>query len=601
MTQFKKYVSLLLILVLTVSVFAACGKREDALVTEAATVTEAAPEEIPETTEAQAPAEPAGFYQVGDKVEDFTITTYDGREVSLYQVLEQKDMVLLNLWATWCGPCGSEFPAMQEAYEKYQDKVEIIAVSVHEPDTDEVLAEYAREKGMTFPVAGDNAGISARIDHTYIPTSLVIDRFGVICLMESSAMPDPAVFENLFEIYTAEDYTKSVFMPSMLSEKPGAEPSAPEKLGEALNAEGSILVFANSENLFNWPMTVEQKDGRSVVSASNVNSYFSVSSVETQVDVKAGDVLVVEFKLQSNANDNAMHLEVDGRRVKKTTLARDWNTYAYRFEEDGTHKVDVSFHVEMNADPETVGLWIDSIRVVSGDEAARALEANPQYPVAEATEIKLLNEDVKAARVYDATDPQRFDPIIICPDEKLQLLVKLDETVDPESVYVRDLVGNDESVLKHMTEEGYVVEVLNTAEANIGYAGVEADGSTLSELIFFNSTESLDAYIALVKETYGQELAWEYTESAPAGEVTYIVTYVDQNGDPVPGVVCQVCDASTCQVFTSDEKGICKFTLPAKEYEIHTLMVPEGYEGDTTTVTKAPAQGGALSFTLTKK
>jgi hypothetical protein len=76
---------------------------------------------------------------------------------------------------------------------------------------------------------------------------------------------------------------------------------------------------------------------------------------------------------------------------------------------------------------------------------------------------------------------------------------------------------------------------------------------------------------------------------------------VDQNGDPVPGVMCQVCDESTCQVFTSDAKGVCQFTLPAKAYEIHTLMVPAGYEGDTTTITEAPAQGGELTFTLTKK
>ena len=83
--------------------------------------------------------------------------------------------------------------------------------------------------------------------------------------------------------------------------------------------------------------------------------------------------------------------------------------------------------------------------------------------------------------------------------------------------------------------------------------------------------------------------------------MTYTVAYVDQNGDPVPGVVCQVCDESMCQVFTSDANGVCKITLPAKAYEIHTLKVPEGYEGDTTTVTEAPAGGGELSFTLTKK
>ena len=57
---------------------------------------------------------------------------------------------------------------------------------------------------------------------------------------------------------------------------------------------------------------------------------------------------------------------------------------------------------------------------------------------------------------------------------------------------------------------------------------------------------------------------------------------------------------SMCQVFTSDANGVCQFTLPAKAYEIHTLKIPAGYAGDTATITQAPANGGELSFTLTK-
>ena len=111
---------------------------------------------------------------------------------------------------------------------------------------------------------------------------------------------------------------------------------------------------------------------------------------------------------------------------------------------------------------------------------------------------------------------------------------------------------------------------------------------------------------ALIQTALGQSYKWEYCDESVeiqevSGDVTYTVTYVDQNGDPVPGVMCQVCDESTCQVFTSDANGVCRFTLPAKAYEIHTLMVPAGYEGDTTTITNAPAQGGELTFTLTKK
>lgn len=59
--------------------------------------------------------------------------------------------------------------------------------------------------------------------------------------------------------------------------------------------------------------------------------------------------------------------------------------------------------------------------------------------------------------------------------------------------------------------------------------------------------------------------------------------------------------SNSCQVFVSNADGVCEFTLTAGAYEIHTLMVPAGYEGDTETITEAPTNGGELRFTLTKK
>ena len=73
-------------------------------------------------------AQPA-VYQPGDKIDDFTMTTYDGTSVTLSEVLKEKEMVLINIWATWCGPCRNEFPFLEEAYQQYKDKVEVLALS----------------------------------------------------------------------------------------------------------------------------------------------------------------------------------------------------------------------------------------------------------------------------------------------------------------------------------------------------------------------------------------------------------------------------------------------------------------------------------------
>lgn len=613
MNPCKKYLSILLALAMVMSVFSACGKQEIAAATDAAP-TEAqteAPAETQAVDETLAPAESAAsvsYYQVGDKIEDFTINTYDGREVSLYKVLEEKNMVLLNFWATWCGPCGMEFPAMQEAYAQYQDKMEIIAMSIEETDSDEVLADYVQEKGMTFCVARDAIGLNSRFQFSGIPTSIVVDRFGTICLIEEGAVPDAAIFTNLFDIYTAEDYPQSIILPSMRSERPAVQPADPAQLNEALNGEGGTLEFTNSTNPYYWPMTVAQKDGRTVVTASNVASLLSKAVVETQVDVNAGDVLVMEYKLASENYTNIMSVEVNGKVVKKIFAAEDWKTYAYRFEEGGSHKISVDFKIAGEILGADEGMWIDSIRVVTGDEALQALEANPQYPVGEQNNIQLLNENVTDAYIYDEADPSVTEPMHFCPDSTLRLMITLDETVDPENACLENVMTGDVyPLVPYAVEDGYLVEIPNaTAEAYLSSVFVCCDGVPVVGMNISLSEEACTKYFDMIREYTGQSLVWEYCDDSMAaqtasGDVTYTVTYVDQNGAPVSGVMCQVCDDSMCQVFVSDANGVCQFTLPAKGYEVHTLKVPEGYEGDTTTITNAPVQGGELTFTLTKK
>ena len=604
MKRFKKYVSALLALVLVLSVFSGCSKKAS----EAVPVETTAAAVVAET---EAPAQQTvsdGFYHVGDKIDDFTITTFDGKEVTLYEVLEEKDMVLLNLWATWCGPCCAEFPAMQEAYTQYRDKVEIIALSTFEGDSDEALAEFVQEKRVTFSVTRDTVGLADRVHSSGIPTSVVVDRFGTICVVHVGSATDPAIFTDMFDIYTAEDYTESLFMPNLYSRLPDAQPADSEALNAALNAEGGNLVFTNSADRFHWPMIVEEKDGRRVASASNVDSPWSFAVLETQVEAKAGDVLVMEYKLSSDCNLSIMHMNVDDRDVKITSLCQDWTTASYAFEESGTHQISVRFERSANENEGKEGLWIDSIRLVSGDEAAEILAKKPQYPVGEEVRMELLNENVELSAVVLEGTNDPFAIEFICPDPVLRVAMELDETMDPETAYLVDFADNVYPLTSFVNGDGYLVEIPNEDPSaySSSSAWLHCNGVQVANLNIYATLEYADRSAIELGEDFDLPLRavlWEESmdaEEEPQGDGTYIVTYVDQNGDPVPGVMCQVCDAATCQVFVSDEGGVCEFTLPAGYYEIHTLAVPAGYEGDTDTVTEAPMGGGELCFTLTK-
>ena len=80
-------------------------------------------------------AEEEAEFPFGQPFEDFTVETIDGGSFTLSEALKDKDLVLINLWATWCGPCRMEFPYMQQAYEQYSDRIAIIALSVEPEDT----------------------------------------------------------------------------------------------------------------------------------------------------------------------------------------------------------------------------------------------------------------------------------------------------------------------------------------------------------------------------------------------------------------------------------------------------------------------------------
>ena len=74
----------------------------------------------------------SAVYQLGDKIDDFTVTTYDGRTVTLSEVLEEKEAVLINIWATWCGPCRMIAPALAEIAAENTGRLKVGKVNVDE-------------------------------------------------------------------------------------------------------------------------------------------------------------------------------------------------------------------------------------------------------------------------------------------------------------------------------------------------------------------------------------------------------------------------------------------------------------------------------------
>ena len=114
---------------------------------------------------------------VGRVAPDFTLTTVTGETVQL-SALRGKPVVL-NFWATWCGPCVREMPTLQWASERFADQV--VFLGVDQGESPELVAQYLEDVGVTFTIPLDmEMSVGDRYNVLGLPTTYFVDRNGVI-------------------------------------------------------------------------------------------------------------------------------------------------------------------------------------------------------------------------------------------------------------------------------------------------------------------------------------------------------------------------------------------------------------------------------------
>jgi peroxiredoxin len=123
----------------------------------------------------------------GAAAPQFSLAARGGQNISLAQYKGQ--VVMLNFWASWCGPCRQEMPLLESIYKKYH-KLGFTMLGVNvEPDT-QAANEWLKATPVSFPILYDTESkVSKLYDVAGMPTSVIIDRAGKVRMVHRSYRP----------------------------------------------------------------------------------------------------------------------------------------------------------------------------------------------------------------------------------------------------------------------------------------------------------------------------------------------------------------------------------------------------------------------------
>ncbi len=320
---------------------------------------------------------PDSAYKAGDIMMDLEVTTIDGKTLKLSEILKTKKMVLLNFWFTTCGPCASEFPYMNSSYEKYKDDIEIIAINPYPTDTESDVRLYAHDYELKFPVAKVPQTWASKFPIKGYPTNIIVDRTGMITLVEVGGIISETPFNIMFDYFTKPDgeYVQKIvndIEEITPTEVPDIDMPSSEDIGNAINSGDIAIEYFPENNEMSWPFIIkEDENGNKYIFTSNSGKINSFSQINMRVQLKAGDVLAFDYL--SNTENTATSSDVvyvfaDGKDIFQIVGAGGgWKScYAYVADQDGEYEINILYMKNeiMENDPKDDGISIKNMRIV---------------------------------------------------------------------------------------------------------------------------------------------------------------------------------------------------------------------------------------------
>ena len=309
---------------------------------------------------------------LGDVMYDFTYTTPDGTSAKLSDMLAEKDAVLINFWFAACSPCASEFPYMETAYQTYKEDMGVIALSYI--DESAAVGAYQTSMGLSFPMASCNSGWPGIFGFNNFPSTIVVDRYGVIALIEVGALTSLRPFNAIMEHFTGDDYEQKLcngVADVVTVVTPTEVMPTTEEIAEAINV-GDIQVTYRAEEGeaadTTWPFVITEKNGQSCIKASNSLIEASYAIIYADVTMKAGQAVCFDYLASCEQGSDVMVVIVEGNdiyQISGYSETEEWKKcYPWVAEEDGTYEIALCYMKDESTDAGDDTVYVDNLRIV---------------------------------------------------------------------------------------------------------------------------------------------------------------------------------------------------------------------------------------------
>ena len=580
-------------------------------------------------------------YKLGDVMQDFTFTAVTGEQYKLSTLLESKKAVVLNFWKLDHIPCKMELPYWQEAYAEYADSAAVFAMNPADSDNEKIAA-FVEELALTFPTGACEAKWNDAMNLFGYPTTVVIDRFGIISLVNGAAFANATEIKDVLKFFTAEDYVQTIVTDykEILTSEPEETDNNPVDISGLSSFQLTVapgkIHYLNIHKATNVWLQVNNKDifveyGSKKYTATGGTVGLLVSAPSTFEPAQVGfgnsgtETLTFTVTLSNLAGsyDNPYTLQV-GEFTTSVSAGNNQGVYfKYTAQEDGYFSLQcLNVSPDIAYDFSLMNLTTSAMRNMSGDagidsdtgkkvvtmamnqgEQLRIIisalpDDSNSYPAANFKMLAKFTagdvEDIiiveKIAYAITVTDENR-NPI---PGVNISLTGTIPEIIEPETtepVEETEPEGTEpEETEQEITEPQPIKATLMTDENGVASAYLPKDtyaGNLVIPAGYRVSNTSFTLtpdvpFVSLKLDTHVVIME------------DYTVRVIDENGAPMAGVLITI----GTTFGTTNEDGVYTVNLEKGSYTA-LIGVPDGYTADAVSV-PFPEDGNALGITLKK-